>query len=29
MRGRDHMVGEESDDAILSAITVQILSLIP
>lgn len=29
MRGRDHMVGEESDDAVLSTITVQILSLIP
>lgn len=29
MRGRDHMVGEESDDAVLSAVAVQIRSLIP
>ena len=27
MRGRDHMVGEESDNAILSAVAVQMRSL--
>lgn len=27
MRGRDHMVGEESDSAILSAVAVQMRSL--
>ena len=28
-RGRDHVVGEESEDAVLSAVAAQILSLIP
>lgn len=27
MKGRDHMVGEESDGAVLSAVTVQMCSL--